>query len=516
MRRLAWLSIVAFGFAAGCGDDAPPSEDSETESSSTGSTGTATTPATMSTSTAQTGTTEPTSSTTESTTAPTTDAESSSSGTGFDPPMAECGNGFVEGDEQCDDANDDNDDACNNECRVRCGLLWSSVALPPTGQSVFSPRGVGVDDDDSVIVAGFLREVTTDQRGNETAEPDEIAVIKVGSEGREDWVEFVEEGPDDISVQAITTDAAGDIYLAATVRVAGMSRDIHAYKLSGATGMVEWVHTYDSGIDDSLDDATGITVGPDGNPVIVGQTRAGEGDDDIFVRKLDAATGNEVWTSTWSGVGNAVFSTDNGGPATVADDGTIYVFGQEYVDFSMLFGVVAAFPADGGDALWAFTPMADAGGDNFDPIDMTTDDEGNLVLAYRRTDGATNEFFLVKMATDTPAEIWVKNVTELQTSDNGNWAVAGVEATSTGLLAVAGSLQATNGDAVWQESWVSQLDADGETVCQVIQSGPSQGLLPASLTALAVDANSVGGPVVAAEQVEGTDDAIWVGVFSVE
>lgn len=515
MRRLAWLSIAAFGVVTGCGDDGSSTGEAETEDGTTEATASGTTLPTTATSATETGTSDTTSTTDEPTTEPTTEAESSSSGTGFDPPIEECGNGFVEGVEQCDDANDDNDDACNNECRVRCGLLWSSVALPPTGESVFSPRGIEVDGDDNVVVAGFLREVTTDQRGNPTAEPDEISVFKVGPKGREDWAALVDEGDNDVSVQALALDAAGDIYLSATVRVES-GRDIYAYKLSGTDGSIEWAHTYDSGVDDSLDDATGMSVGPDGNPVVVGQTRAAEGDDDIFVRKLDAATGNEVWTSTWSGVGNGVFSTDNGGPAAIGDDGTVYVFGQEYVDFSVLHGVVVAFPADGGDAVWEFTPMSGSEADNFDPIDLTIDDAAELTLAFRRIDGATNEFFMLKMATDTPAELWSRNVTDLQTDAGDGWSVTGVQAVPGGVLAAAGSLTATNGDAVWQETWVAQLDTDGQTLCQVVQSGPSQGILPASLTGMGVGANSVGGPVVAAEQVEGSDEAIWVGGFSID
>src|SRR5690606_34788427 len=92
---------------------------------------------------------------------------------------------------------------------------------------------------------------------------------------------------------------------------------IRVVKLAAMDGAQQWVHDFDGPFPGEDELALGIAVGPDGQPVVSGQVRAGDGDDDVWLRKLEAVDGSEVWTQTYGGTGSGGFSTDDGGPLAI-------------------------------------------------------------------------------------------------------------------------------------------------------------------------------------------------------
>ena len=442
----------------------------------------------------------------------TSDPPDDSSGTGFDPADPECGNGFVEGDEQCDDANDDDTDECTNMCQLRCGLSWVATIPPPTGESEIDPRGLASDPDDNTIVVGFLREITSDQEGNETAEPDVVVAASIDPDGAERWSTELSEDPVDVVVAAVTTDAQGDVLVAATVDAVDTDRNIMVYKLAAADGEVLWTHAYDSAVDSSSDEATGIAVGPDGDPVVTGTVAAGENDDDVWVRKLDGDTGDEQWTETWSGVGNEVFSVDNGGPVAIGPDGTIYVFGTEYVTFNVAPAVLFRFEVDGGPPTWAYSPTLEDGTQEYEPIDVGVDSQGEIHLTFRQISGVVNTFVVQKIDDDRN-ELWSRDHTTFETGEGDSWSIAGASPSDGGWTLVTGEVRLSAEGEDYFATWVARLADDGETICQVHQQGPEQDLLPASLRPRAVRVAADGGALVAAQLVEQQDETVWVGRF---
>jgi cysteine-rich repeat protein len=490
------LPAVALALVLGCGDDGvTPMQDTESGGATT------------------TGTTVDPSTTTDTGTSSSDDAAESSSGV-FDPPVPMCGNGYVEGDEHCDDANDDNDDACTNTCQFRCGLQWSHTLAPPTGESSIDPRALARDGDDNVIAVGFLREVTTDQKGNETAADDEVIAVKLDRQGVELWRRELGEATGDLVVADVAVDVVGDIFVSATGNGPNDDDDIFVYKLAGADGEPLWTHTHDSAADTAEDEAFGLDVGPDGHVVVSGQIRVADGDDDVWVRKLDGATGDELWTQTWSGGGNALYSVDNGGPVAIAADGTVYVLAQEYVDFQELLVALMRFDAGGGPPEWTYSPALEGGTQEYAPLDLGLDDAGNLYLTFRRISGVVNTFVVQKIDADRNVQ-WTIDQTAFASDAGEDWSIVGADPTATGEVVVAGQVTIEGDEAAWFETWVARLDADGNAICQVRQQGPQDSLLPSSLRPRAVASASNGSPLLGAQLTEEGGESLWLGRFLV-
>lgn len=492
-----------------CGDDDGFGVDPETDTEGDSTTFPTTFPET----TTEPGTGE---TTTGQDTSSTTAVADASSGTGFDPPRAECGNGFVEEGEQCDDGNLDDGDECSSSCQIPCGLEWSAIVLPVTAQSTIDPVAVVRGPDGQVVAVALQREITLDQKGNETVGPNEAAVAAFGAEGDAAWDVRLPGPAGALQPRDAAIDDAGDVYIAGDVDSVAGDGDIFVTKLSGDNGSELWTHVHDSAVDTAEDLATGIAVAPDGNPVVSGQVRAGDGDDDVFLRKLDTADGTEVWTSTWSGVGTATFSTDDGGPIAVASDGTVYVLATEYLSFQAQPMVLLQFPADGGDPQWVHTFEFGGSEQQFQGIDLETGPQGDVYAVFVRLLAAGSEYHLRKLAPDE-TELW--SATQADYIQSGNtWIIDGVAPTQTGEVVVGGTFfdVETVPRTSILSAWVQRTDADGEPLCAVQQAGPQEGLLPADLDVLDVTSAADGGAILVADFDDEGAQAMWLGRFRPE
>ncbi len=501
-----WL--VATALSGACGDDSSATGDPSSGTSSGGGSSSL-------------STTMPTEGSTQSGSTSSTSANpGDSSESGFEPTDPACGNGYVEADEQCDDGNDEDADDCNNLCQFQCGLQWSSVTLAPTGQSLLDPRDLTRDDDDNVYVVGFQREITTDQRGNETAEDDDVAVVKLDVTGAEQWSVRLAEDDADVDVAGIAVDSAGDVYVAATVTASGADDNIHVYKLSGATGEIDWSHVHDSAVDNAEDVASGIAVATDGNPVVSGRVRVAEGDNDAWVRKLDAADGDPVWTTTWTGTASGGFSTDEGGPIAIGPDGEVYVFAGEYVDFQTQRATLVRFAEMGGPAEQTYAPTVSDGLQDYRPLSVAVDADGSLAVVFVRILGAGSEFYLARIDGDGMTETWRFDQTTFADASpvegGDDFVITAAEFGTDGELVATGVLERSGKGATWAETWIARLAPDGALGCMYVQEGPQQALLPGSLSVRAAGTASDGSALIAAQQVEDSGAALWVGSFRPE
>src|SRR5690606_28359528 len=120
------------------------------------------------------------------------------------------------------------------------------------------------------------------------------------------------------------------------------------YAALDPSGVELWSVLVDGGVVvDGDDRGSGIVLTPDGELVIVGRVRVGDGGDDVWVRKASTSDGAELWTTTWSGTGDGMFSTDRAGQVAVADDGSIWVAAREHVAFDTQEATLLHFDADG-------------------------------------------------------------------------------------------------------------------------------------------------------------------------
>jgi cysteine-rich repeat protein len=492
------------GWLGACGDDAaaiPP------EGSSGSSEGIITASSGSSTAVVDEGT--------STSAATSTSTGASSEDTGFDPPEPACGNGYVEGDEECDDANAVDDDACNSACQVPCGLEWSTLALGPTLDSEIEGLHVARDAGDQIVVAGRLREITVAMDGTVIEGEDTVLVQAYEAVGGGMVWERILASPDGDALPAgVAVDAAGDAYAAATIDAADGGTAIEVTKLEAATGATTWVHGFDGPFAGEDERASGIAVGPDGQPVVAGQVRAGDGDDDVWVRKLDAQSGSEVWTQTHSGVGSGGFSTDDGGPVAIGADGSIHVLARLYEDFSSQRGALLRFAPDGGPAQWVFQPDIAGADQSFElgPVAMGPDDLP--VMSVLRAGGVSVDFWIYKLDADGQ-EVWSRRRSDFEVRAAGtDWIVEGLAGTGEELLVQGRYVndQRLAGSA-WWETWVTRLSPDGSARCQVLQQAEFRGLLPPSLLGFGVAGGSDGSAIVTGQQVADDESGLWLGRF---
>lgn len=483
----------------GCGDDLPdatPTDDGG--SGTTSATPQTTTSADGSTSSSPTG----------------SSSDEGTEDTGFDPPQPMCGNGYVEDDEECDDGNEDDDDACNNACEVPCGLEWSELVLGPTLDSLIEGRSIATDDTGRILVSGALRVVTVEMDGTVTEEDDTVLVQSHMPGGGMVWEQVLGDPVGDATPSGVATDAAGDVYVASTVDAADGGTAIRVTKLAAGDGNELWVHDFDGPFPGEDEAATGIAVGPDGRPVVVGTARAGDGDDDVWVRKLEPADGSEVWTTTHGGVAAGAFSTDDGGPVAIAGDGSIYVLARIYEDFSTNRGTVLRFEPDGGMATWTFTPTI-AGSDQVFTLEaITATADGGSLMAVSRVDGTEVAFWVYKLD-DAGNEQWSLTRADFEVPEAGSdWVLEGLDTFGEELVVLGRYRNDQSVEGLsWSEPWVSRLDADAVPRCQVLYQAPFDGLLPTALRAFAVATDPQGHALVTGVQDGADESSLWLGSF---
>jgi cysteine-rich repeat protein len=416
-----------------------------------------------------------------------------------------CGNGDVDPGEACDDSNTVEGDGCSATCQVTsCGLVWSqSMDTPNSNVGAFD---VEIGDDGSIYGAGMM--IGTDNDG---------WAAKWNPDGTIAWSQTFDGGMGNDYFNGIALGAGGEVYVAGGQ--AGAGDDLWYAELSNADGSLTWEQVVpgDMMVMDGDDFATDIDVASTGELVIVGRTRVADGDDDVWVRKADAADGTEIWTSTWTGMGDGMFSTDRSGQVSVADDGTVWASAREHVDFDSQEATILQFDADG-NFVSLIQPQP-AGNHSHNPVDIQAAADGTIYFAMDKSDFPYHGWLYKLMPDGT--EVWVKTEADwLIQADmmelGSDWSVRGLGVDADGNLGVGGSFgNEEEGQGItWNEAWTAKLDAAGEYICRSHLKVDDGASLPPSLGIYTSGYTSTGFGLLGVQTSnQGNMTKAWAGFF---
>jgi cysteine-rich repeat protein len=413
-----------------------------------------------------------------------------------------CGNGELDPGEACDDENTDEGDGCSATCQVTsCGLSWSAKMETPNPNAGAFASVIG--DDGSIYAAGVMI-------GND----DDAWAAKWNPDGTVAWSQTFDGGMGDDFFDGIALGAGGEIYVAGGQ--AGDGDDLWYAELANADGSVDWETVEIGSVMDGDDFATDIEVTPDGDLVIIGRTRVGDGDDDVWLRKAESSGGGEIWTSTWSGMGDGMFSTDRSGNVSVADDGTIWAAAREHVDFDSQEATILQFDADG-NFVDLIQPQP-AGDHSHDPVDILA--TGGSIYFAMEKNGFPYRGWLYKLAPDGTEE-WVKTEQDWPILKDDepvgeDWAIEGLGVDADGNLGVGGDFgneEAEQG-LVWSEAWTAKLDGTGGIVCQSTHQVGEEAGLPPTLNIYTATYGTAGFGLLGVEtSAQGNMTQAWTGFF---
>lgn len=189
---------------------------------------------------------------------------------------------------------------------------WSDTVDGPDGDSD-GGRGIAVDANGNVFVAGFVKVGTNDN---------DIFVGRWNPGGAAEWSDVVA-GPGglDDRGRGIAVDALGGVVVGGFVANAAFNRDVWLRKYD-ADGAELWTQTWDS--IEGLDDAGfSVAVSPDNTIAIAGTTPVTATNQDAWLGKF-AADGTLVWFKQFGG---ASFLNDHALGVTSDADGAFVVAG---------------------------------------------------------------------------------------------------------------------------------------------------------------------------------------------
>ena len=198
-------------------------------------------------------------------------------------------------------------------------ILWAKTF---GGASSDGARAVCATDDGGFLLAGY-----TFSHGSDNAD---MLVIKIDAEGTPVWSRTYGGSGTEYANGCATLDD-GYVITGYTTSYGSGTRDVCLVRLT-TDGDTLWTGTYGG---PGWDVGNSVTTANDGSLLICGYTSSsGEGEEDIYLIKVDAANGSEIWAQTYGGarseMGNAVWINDDGTLTISAVTGT---FGGKNCDF---------------------------------------------------------------------------------------------------------------------------------------------------------------------------------------
>lgn len=206
----------------------------------------------------------------------------------------------------------------------------------------------------------------------------------------------------DEAALAVAADAAGDVYYAGRVAVAGQGIQMLVMKLDGADGSTVWTDIRGgSGGGDDL--AWDIAVGPDGNPVAAGHTIETGTVARCLTRKLSGASGAMLWEATAAGAVNDVVSRSAW--LAIAPGGDVVMAQRGYGSTNGYDVLVARYGATDGHVVWNVRhDGATHGGD--DPRAMILTAAGDIVVAGVQDVWWNYSYMTLKFSGASGALLW--------------------------------------------------------------------------------------------------------------
>lgn len=398
-----------------------------------------------------------------------------------------CGDGAIDADEVCDDGNLGDGDGCNADCQPSGQLLWSTRHGGAT-KFVDEAMACAVDDNGSIYLAGYMTITKTN---------DDLWARSYTADGTIVWTQTYAgvAGLRDRGY-AVVVDAAQLVYVAGHENVELQGSDVWVRK-HAADGMPVWTRGY-NGPASGTDVVYAATLTAAGDLLVAGShSVAGQGLD-VWIRKYDPA-GATLWTRTHGG---GAAKSDNGRAIVEADDGYIYVAGDETVDLEGSNAWLARYDADG-NLLWERKYNGAASlDDNLYGAAVTAD--GGVVVCGVEKSVAIPAMSFVRKYDAAGLMVW----TDLDDGPEDAGAYCyGVALADDGDVLLAGAAV----EATFQRPRVRRLD--GEGVAQWATTIANAGTVASQLRCVR---EAPDGTIVAAggvdEGIDGRD--IWVGRLS--
>src|SRR5438552_9763454 len=226
-----------------------------------------------------------------------------------------------------------------------------------TGARTWFARYSGPDnlDDDAFAIQAApdgSRVYVTGVSHSATAGYDLVTIAYRASTGGRAWVSRYD-GPDGLDDFATDLGVAPDgskLYVTGYSVGASTARDAETIAYDARTGAEGWVSRY-NGPDNLDDDGVRLAVSPDGSRVYVAgvSTSAATGDDWVTL-SYDAATGDQLWLSSYHGDGDGA---DHAWAIAVSPDGSrVYVNGFTWLDSTQYDYMTIAYDSAGGAVAW--------------------------------------------------------------------------------------------------------------------------------------------------------------------
>jgi cysteine-rich repeat protein len=309
-------------------------------------------------------------------------SDTTSSGTAADESSSEsgaptpCGNGAMDDGEECDDGNDVNGDGCNVDCKASQQVVWADAIDGGVGDDC--AEGVETDAEGNIVAVGFVA-----VEGGSS----DIWVHKRNGDGGEIWTQ-TSNGPASGNDRArgIAIDHAGSIVVTGYVQGPPEEGTNLWIRMYYADGSVAWTQVVDPmGFDDSGYDVVAL-AGGDGF-VVAGEVGNEGNDTDAWIRKVDATSGEEVWTVT--NVGDAgTFDSARG--VGVTSSGTLVVAGWQTTMAAGREAWVRGLDAEGAE-LWTKTFNAgSSSGNQGNAVDLVPDDTAIVTGSQREGQASTD------------------------------------------------------------------------------------------------------------------------------
>ncbi len=206
----------------------------------------------------------------------------------------------------------------------------------------------------------------------------------------------------DEAALAVAADAAGDVYYAGRVAVAGQGIQMLVMKLDGDTGSTVWTDARGGG-GGGDDLAWDIVVGPDGNPVVAGHTIEAGAVAKCLTRKLAGASGSMIWEAVTTGAINDVVTRSAW--LAVAPGGDIIMAQRGYGSTNSYDVLLARYGAADGHVVWNVRyDGATHGGDDLRAMILTA--AGDVVVAGVQDVWWNYSYMTLKFAGASGALLW--------------------------------------------------------------------------------------------------------------
>lgn len=364
-----------------------------------------------------------------------------------------CGDGNIDPGEECDDGNTVEGDGCSASCIVTaCGMRWSVQEATTT--SLVQALDVAVADDGSLYLIG--RDEGPDDFDIWVAHYDQDGAI---------WETTFDYGVGNDAGLAITIGPGGQLF--AGGRAKADEDAMWWASLSPTDGSENWSEVMDGpnpGDDDRVSD---VAISEGGEVLLVGEVGTDNGSD-VWLSMREVGTGEELWTTTWSGEGDGNNSPDLSGPMAVAPNGDVWVGAREFVDFNSQDAALLRF--DGaGNLLEEFVPLG-GGNHQHNPVALLATEDA-VYYAIESDSGAVYRSWLVRLDAEGN-EVWTRD--EAYWADHegetigSDWGARSLGQASNGDVIVMGDM--LGGDdfemLYYGEAWVARLDAAGDYVCR--------------------------------------------------